>query len=184
MNPLQDLDISTEGHFEKQVFNPFDFQKVLIDEGNDPDINFFNDKSETVDSPYFSIDEFNSSSEKFKNSFCILHINIKSLNKNFEKLREYLSLVKRNFSLVALTETWCNDDRAAQNSLLQLPNYTPIHQIRNNGQRGGGVVLYVHNSLNFKILKKQSINSNDLECACIEIIRRNAKNIVVYMISI
>ena len=26
MNPLQDLDISTEGHFEKQIFNPFDFQ--------------------------------------------------------------------------------------------------------------------------------------------------------------
>ena len=90
MNPLQDLDISTEGHFEKQVFNPFDFQKVLIDEGNDPDINFFNDKSETVDSPYFSIDEFNSSFEKLKNSFSILH----SLNINFEKLREYLSLVK------------------------------------------------------------------------------------------
>ena len=64
MNPLQDLDISTEGHFEKQIFNPFGFQKVLIDEGNDSDINFFNDKSETVDSPYFSIDEFNSSSVK------------------------------------------------------------------------------------------------------------------------
>ena len=37
MNPLKDLDISTEGHFEKQVFNPF----VLINESNDPDINFF-----------------------------------------------------------------------------------------------------------------------------------------------
>ena len=46
------------------------------------------------------------------------------------------------------------------------------------------MVLYVHNSLNFKILKKkQSINSNDLECACIEIIRKNAKNIVVSCIS-
>ena len=41
------------------------------------------------------------------------------------------------------------------------------------------MVLYVHNSLNFKILKKQSINSNDLECACIEIVRKNAKNIIV-----
>ena len=29
------------------------------------------------------------------------------------------------------------------------------------------------------MLKKQSINSNDLECACIEIIRKNAKNIIV-----
>ena len=34
MNPLQDLGISTEGHFEKQIFNPFDFQNVLIDESN------------------------------------------------------------------------------------------------------------------------------------------------------
>ena len=46
MNPLQELDISTEGHFEKQVCNPFDFQIVLIDESNNPGINFFNDKSE------------------------------------------------------------------------------------------------------------------------------------------
>ena len=116
MNPLQDLDISTEGHFEKQIFNPFDFQKVLIDEVNDPDINFFNDKSEIVDSSYFSIDEFNSTSKKLlKNYFSILHINIRSLNKNFKKLREYLSLVKRDFSVVALTKTWCNDNKAAQN---------------------------------------------------------------------
>ena len=50
MTPLQDLDISTEGHCEKQIFNPFDFQKVLIDESNDPDINFFNHKPEAVDS--------------------------------------------------------------------------------------------------------------------------------------
>ena len=41
------------------------------------------------------------------------------------------------------------------------------------------MILYVHISLNFKILKKQSINSNDLECACIEIVRKNAKNIIV-----
>ena len=135
MNPIQDLDISTEGYFEKQVFNPLYFQKVLIDEGNDPDINFFNDKSETVDSPYFSVDEFNSLSEKLlQNSFSILHINIRSLLKNFEKLREYLSPVKRDFSVVVLTETWCNDNKTAQNSILQLPNYTPIHQIKNNGQ--------------------------------------------------
>ena len=58
MNPLQDLDISTEGHVEKQIFNLFDFQKVLIDESNNPDINFFNNKSEAVDSPCFSLDEF------------------------------------------------------------------------------------------------------------------------------
>ena len=49
---------------------------------------------------------------------------------------------------------WCNGNKAAKNSLLQLPNQTPIHQIRNNGQKGGGVTLFVHNSLDFKIQKK------------------------------
>ena len=78
-------------HFEKQIFKLFDFQKVLLYEGNDPDINFLNDKSEAADSPYFSIDGFNCSSQKLlKNSFSILHISIGSLNKNFEKLREYV----------------------------------------------------------------------------------------------
>ena len=88
----------------------------MIDEVNDPDINFFNDKSEIVESSYFSIDEFNSMSQKrLKNYFSIFHINIRTLNKNFKKLREYLSLVKRDFSVVALTKTWCNDNKAAQN---------------------------------------------------------------------
>ena len=45
MNPLLGLDISTEKHFVRLVFNLPDFQKVLTDESNDPDINLFNDKS-------------------------------------------------------------------------------------------------------------------------------------------
>ena len=39
------------------------------------------------------------------------------MNKNFEKLREYLSHVKGNFSIIALpemwcSEMWCSDDKA------------------------------------------------------------------------
>ena len=43
---------------------------------------------------------------------------------------------------MALTGTCCNDDKAAQNLLLQLPNYTPTYQIKNNEQRGGGVFFF------------------------------------------
>ena len=53
---LFNLDIATEGHFEKQIFYPFDIQKALIDERNNPNINFFNDKSEDVDLPCFCIE--------------------------------------------------------------------------------------------------------------------------------
>ena len=43
------------------------------------------------------------------------------------------------------------------------------------------MTLYVHKSLDFKIpkRKKKGINSNDIECACIEIIRKNIRNIIV-----
>ena len=149
-------------NFENILFNLFDSQNVLSDENNDPDINFFNKKSEVVNSPYYNVDKFYSSSQNLlKNSFSVLHINIRSMNKNFEKLREYLSHAKGNFSVIILTETWCNDDETDKNSLWQLPNYTAIHQIRNSGQKGGGIALYVHNSLNYKIPKNKNINNND-----------------------
>ena len=87
------FDVENE-NFENVLFNPFDSQNMLGDENNDPDINFFNEKSEAVNSPYYNVDKFNSSRNLLKNSFSVLDINIRSINKNFEKLREYLSHVK------------------------------------------------------------------------------------------
>ena len=139
MNPLLSVHNTSEESFENKLFNPFDIQQIMDDEGNDPDLNFFNDHSETVSSPYYTIDEFSCASNSLsKNSFSILQINIRSMNKNFEKFEEYLNVVKGKFSIIALTETWCNDDRADQNSFWQISNYTPIDQIRQTGQKGGG----------------------------------------------
>ena len=73
---------------------------MLSDENNDPDISFFNEKSEAVNSPYYNVDKCNCSSQNLlKNSFSVLHINIRSMKKYFEKLREYLSHVKGNFRI-------------------------------------------------------------------------------------
>ena len=69
------------------------------------------------------------------------------MNKNFEKLQEYLNVVKGKFSIIALTETWCDDDRADKNSEWQISNYTLIHQIRQTGKKGGGIALFVRNNL-------------------------------------
>ena len=61
------------------------------------------------------------------------------MNKNSQKLQEYLNVVKGKFSIIALTEMWCNDFRADKNSARQISNYTRIHQIRQTGQKGGGI---------------------------------------------
>lgn len=87
-------------------FNPFDSQNILSDENNGPNINFFNKKFEAVKPPYYNVDKFHSSSQYLlKNSFYVLHINIRSMKKVFEKLREYLPHAKGNFGIIALTET-------------------------------------------------------------------------------
>ena len=65
------------------------------------------------------------------------------MNQNFEKLQKYLNVAKGKFRVIALSETWCNDDRADQNYVWQISNYTPIHQIRQTAQKGGDIALFV-----------------------------------------
>ena len=101
------------------------------------------------------------------------------MNKNFEKLREYLSHVKGNFSIITFTKTWSSDDKADKNSSWQLPNYTAIHQIRNSGQKEWGIALYVDNSLNYKIPKNKNINNNDRECLNIENVSKTSENVMI-----
>ena len=179
LNPLLSVNNTSEESFENKLFNPFDIQQTMDDEGNDPDLHFFNDHSETVSSPYYTIDEFTCASNSLsKNSFSILQINIRSMNKNFEKFEEYLNVVKGRFSIIALTETWCNNDRADQNSFWQIPNYTPIDQIRQTELKGGGTALFVHNNFDFKIVKRGNICSDDIEYLTVEILRNKDKNII------
>ena len=51
MNPLLSVNNTLDESFENKLFNPFDLQQIMDDEGNDPDLNFFNDHSEAVSSP-------------------------------------------------------------------------------------------------------------------------------------
>ena len=74
------FDVGDE-NFEKIYFNPFDSQNIFSDNNNNPDINFFNEKSEAVNSPYYNVDQFSSSFQNLlKNSYSVLHINIISIN--------------------------------------------------------------------------------------------------------
>ena len=58
MNPLLSVNNTLDESFENKLFNPFDFQQIMDVEGNDPDLIFFNDHSEAICLPYYTIDEF------------------------------------------------------------------------------------------------------------------------------
>ena len=62
---------------------------ILNNDKSDSDINFFNNKNDVADSPYFHLEEIPCTVEFLENSFSVFHINIRSLNKNFEKLLNF-----------------------------------------------------------------------------------------------
>ena len=108
--------------------------------------------------------------------FSVYHINIRSLNKTFDKLPEFLSIMKNKFDIIAISEMWCNGDNINRNSLYQITNYTLIHQIRKTGNKGGSLVLYMHKTIKFNALEKLSNNNKHIESVSVEIIRKNQKN--------
>ena len=109
MNPKHCLENSPNKNtasWYENIFNPFDFHYILNYDGNNPDINFYNNKYHAVNLPYFSIPEVPCKVEKLlENSFSVYHINIRSSKKHFDKLLEFLSIRKNEFDIIAISET-------------------------------------------------------------------------------
>ena len=76
---------------------------------NDPDKNYFHDKLQEIDSPYFPFENFKIFSKQLKEKpLSISYLNIRSLSKNIDKLKEFLASLNSSFSVVVVTETWCD----------------------------------------------------------------------------
>ena len=86
--------------------------------------------------------------EKAEN-ISVLHLNIRSINKNSENFKMFLLNLNFNFSIICFSETWLNDSNV-DNSNYELPNYVSVHQIRNHYKRGGVSVYMFIRALNLK----------------------------------
>ena len=60
----------------------------------------------------------------------------------------------------------------------ELPQYKSIHQVRRTG-KGGGIAVFLHESLTFNIRHDLSVNNADIEALCVEIINKKSKNILI-----
>ena len=90
--------------FENFESNLFSFESVLSSGNTDFDKNFFNNKLQQIDSPYFSIENFIAISKQVnKDDLSILHLNIKSLDANIDNFRDFLASLNGNFSVIVLT---------------------------------------------------------------------------------
>ena len=97
--------MATQADFENLEFNPFQVQNtILLNNLKDPDSNFFN--ALTIDMKYYSPD-VNMFEITETDKFSILHLNIRSMQKNFENFKDFLLNLNSNFHIICLTETWC-----------------------------------------------------------------------------
>ena len=81
----------------------------------DLELIFHYNKFHVTNSPNFSFEGTVSAPAKTLSlGLLIFHVNIRSLNKNFGKLNNFLSQLKKKFSEILLIERWSTDDKDSQ----------------------------------------------------------------------
>ena len=113
--------------------------------------------------------KFHNFLDNSSDQFSVLHLNIRSIKKNFENFKLFLNSINFTFSVICLSETWWDDLATIEKSLLELPNYNSTHQARGDC-KGAGVSIYVHISLDFTVKSNLRINNKDIESVTIEIL--------------
>ena len=77
-----------ESNFECLSFDPFSLQENFMNNECDPDVNFYQNNVSNVEANYFLMTEVKSSLASFDpNAFSVLHLNIRSMKKNFENFK-------------------------------------------------------------------------------------------------
>ena len=156
--------------FESIAFRAYRF---LNNDSQDPDENFFNAFS-FKDSQYFTPKESTRNLNHFgKGSFSMLHLNIRSLQKNFGSLFNLLMTLKFEFKVICITGAWCSDNSMNHN-LFKLPQYKSIHQVSRTG-----IAVFLHESLTLNVRHDLSVNNADIEALGVEIINKKSKNILI-----
>ena len=151
--------------------------RLLQNTGLDPDENFFQNCYGNLQSKYYDIEDFVS---QFKDAnasqahFSSIHFNSRSIHKNFDQILNFLDLLKLDFDVIGLSETWLRD----ADKLPNIPGYNSVCYNR-RGKLGGGVGLYIKDSYSY-FERPDLVSDDDLcESVFIEICQSVGKNIVI-----
>ena len=129
-----------------------DKNDILLDHSYDPGLNLIRENVKNLDTMYLLPGNLhNFLNNSLTDWFPILHVNIRSIKKKFEKFKLFLSSLE---FLSVFSETRFDD---LDNSTYELLNYISKHQARSE-RIGGGVSIYIQISLKFKERADLSIN--------------------------
>ena len=112
MNPnIEEIRRINFWNFEPLKYNiSNESNDILLDNAYDPDLNFFSKNVKNLDTVYVLPEDFHDSLEKTVTSyFSVFHLYIRSMKKNFESFKTFLSPLDFTFSIIRFSETWCDD---------------------------------------------------------------------------
>ena len=109
----------------------------------------------------------------------MLHLNVRSINSNFDDFKNLIEESKQVFNIICLSETWSSDKSFRDNSNYHLLNYFAIPFERINNKHGGGLLIYVKENLMHNVRNDLSISDGDREFLSIEIVNKCSKNYIV-----
>jgi hypothetical protein len=166
------------------IFDPFE---TIIDENenddpNDPDMNYYrsHNKNAINSCKYYTIDEINrlNSKNDREKKFKMFHLNIRSMAKNYTMFQNTLAITDTKYDVIILSETWLKPYNV---DIYKLEGYT--HEfITRKDKAGGGLSIYVKDSIQYNVLPELNINSPDIEMIWLEIKKDNLyfdKNLII-----
>ena len=99
------------------------------------------------------------------NDLFFIHFNIRSLQKNINKLTHYLSQLHKLSDVIAITETKLQNDTIYNN--IDIAGYNFIHA--DSLTKAGGVGFYIKNSLSYIVKPEYELNLNFVENIWIQV---------------
>ena len=139
-------------------------------------------KYNMIPNQYKTTQQFNSITKELiinKNNLIIIHINIRSLTQNLDKLRKFIDTLIIKPHIICLSETWLNSNNDFNNNITNYTYQTNYRQ-KQNKCRGGGV-----KDIQYELIKDLTFNITDyLETLTIEIKLKKNKKIIMSSLSI
>jgi len=111
---------------------------------------------------------------KSKNKFSLLHVNIRSLTKNLEKLEELLAGIRTLPDIIAITETRLKN---AMNFGFRLQGYSI--EYHDSSTNAGGVALFVKDSLSYRVENKLMVDTPSCENLWLQFDTNNSNTFVI-----
>ena len=99
------------------------------------------------------------------NDLFFIHLNIRSLQKNIDKLTHYISQFHKLPDIIAITKTKLRNDTIYNN--IDIAKYNYIHA--DSLTKEGGVGFYIKNSLSYTVKPEYDLNLNFVENIWIQV---------------